>query len=114
MAQPTAKTIPNRYSTTPEKFAWTAGVTSAGQVITWMAGDILLAKNGHATDAKTFTITSNPKARRTASTITAFSLAAGEYAVLPRFGPQDDDTITAISESTDVKWARLSTHAQPA
>lgn len=114
MAAPTKKTIPSRYSILPVKFAFTAGVTSAGQVLAWMPGDILLTFNGHATDAKTFTITSNPKSKRAAYTITAFSLAAGEYAVLPRFGPQDDDTITAISESTDVKWAHLSTKAQPA
>jgi hypothetical protein len=113
VAQPTAKTIPHRFSIVPVKFAWTAGTTSA-TLVDWMAGDILLAKNGHATDAKTFTVISKPKSRRADNTITAFSLAAGEYAVLPRFGPQDDEVVSVVSESTDIKWARLSTQAQPA
>lgn len=113
MAQPTAKTIPSRFSILPVKFTWTAGTTGA-TLVDWMPGDIALFKNAHATDAKTFTVLSKPKAKRADYTITAFSLAAGEYAVCPRFGPQDEEVISVTCESTDIKMARLSTAAQPA
>lgn len=113
MAQPTAKTIPSRYSILPVKFAFTAGTTSA-TLMDWMPGDILIATNAHATDAKTLTVVNNPKNRRATYTITAFSLAAGEYCVLPRFPAQDDDTLSVTCQSTDIKLARLSTQPQPA
>lgn len=112
MPAPTAKTIPSRYSTTPEKFTWAAIGTSPID-ITWLPGDIALFKNDHATDAKTFTVVSNPKAKRASYTVAAFSLAAGEFAVCPRFGPQDNDTLNVVGSSTDIKMARLSTAPQP-
>lgn len=113
MAAPTAKTIPSRYSILPVKFAWAAVGTSPID-IDWLPGDILLVKNAHATDAKTFTVVSKPKSKRATYTITAFSLAAGEYAVCPRFGPQDEEVLSVVGESTDIKMARISTAAQPA
>lgn len=82
--------------------------------ITWLPGDILLVTNSHATVAKTFTIVSKPKTKRASYTITAFSLAAGEYAVCPRFGPQDEEVLSVVGESTDILMARLSTAPQPA
>lgn len=112
MAQPTAKTVPARSSATPTTFAWTAGTTSP-TLLDWMPGDILLAKNTHATLAKTVTVVSNPKSKRTATTIAAFSIAAGIYVVFPRFPSQDDDTLSVTCESTDIQLARLSTKAQP-
>lgn len=112
MAAPTAKTIPSRYSILPIKFAW-AAVGATPVDITWLPGDILLVTNSHATDAKTFTIVSKPKAKRATYTITAFSLAAGEYAVCPRFGPQDEEVLNVVGQSTDILMARLSTAPQP-
>jgi hypothetical protein len=79
-----------------------------------MAGDILIAFNSHATLAKTITIVSNPKSKRAAYNITAHSIAALAYKVLPRFPPQDDDTLSVTCESTDILLARLSTAPQPA
>lgn len=113
MAVPTAITIPTRNATLPVKFAW-AVIGTSPVTVDWMPGDIALFWNAHASLAKTFTVVSNPKAKRTSLTITAFSLAAGEFAVCPRFGSQDDDEITVTGETTDIKMARLSTHAQPA
>lgn len=112
MAAPTAKTIPTRHAVLPIKFAWAAIGTSPIN-IDWMPGDIALFTNTHATDPKTFTIVSNPKDSRSAVTIAAFSLAAGEFAVCPRFGDQDNSTLNVVGSSTDIKMARLSTHAQP-
>jgi len=112
VAQPTAKTIPTRNAEDPIKFAFTAGTVSP-TLIDWMPGDILLLTNTHATDAKTFTVISNPKSSRSTLTITAFSLAAGEFAVCPRFGDQDSDVVSVACQSVDIKIARLSTHAQP-
>lgn len=112
MAAPTAITIPTRNAVLPVKFTWAAIGTSPIDIV-WMPGDIALFWNAHASLAKTFTVVSNPKAKRTALTITAFSLAAGEFAVCPRFGSQDDDTLRVTGETTDIKMARLSTHAQP-
>ena len=112
MANPTAVTIPSRYSTTPATFAFTAA-TGSEQLLDWMPGDILLALNDHATDPKTITIVSNPKNRRTTYTISAHSLNAGTYRVLPRFPPQDDDTLSVTGSSTDIKFAQLSTAPQP-
>lgn len=114
MAQPTKKVIPNRYSVTPEKFAWTAGVTGGGQTTDWTAGDILLAHNTHGSNAYTVEMTSNPKYKRGTDVVAAFSLAAGEYCVLPRFPVQDDDApITVIVSNTAVEIARLGTKADP-
>lgn len=112
MAAPTAKTIPSRNSIVPTKFAWAAIGVSPIDIV-WLPGDIALFWNAHATDPKTFTIVSNPKSKRATDTITAFSLAAGEFAVCPRFGPQDADTLNVVGSSTDIKMARLSTAAQP-
>lgn len=112
MAQPTAVTIPSRYSTTPAAFAFTAGTTSA-TLVTWMPGDILIAFNSHASAAKTITVVSNPKNKRNNYTITAYSIPAQEYRVFPRFPPQDDDTLSVTCESVDINLARLSTAPQP-
>lgn len=113
MAAPTAKTIPSRLSIVPIKFTFAAVGTSPLD-IDWMGGDLLLVTNTHATDPKTFTIVSKPKAKRADYTITAFSLNAGEFAVCPRFGPQDEEVLSVVGSSTDIKMARLSTAPQPA
>lgn len=111
MAQPTAVTIPSRYSTTPATFTFTAG-TVTETLVDWMPGDILIARNDNVA-AKTITIVSKPKNRRANYTISAHSIAAGAYKVLPRFPPQDDDTLSVTCESTDIFLARLSTAPQP-
>ncbi len=113
MANPTPITIPSRFATAGIAFAFTAATGSA-QTIPWMPGGILLVLNSHATDAKTFTVVSNPKQSRSSVTITAESLAAGIYHVCPRFPSQDDDTLTITGETTDIKFAVLDTKAQPA
>jgi hypothetical protein len=112
MAQPTAVTIPYRYSDTPVAFMWTAG-TVTETLINWMPGDILLARNDNVA-AQTITIVSKPKSRRENMTIAAHSIAAGAHKVFPRFPPQDDDTLSVTCQSVDIKLARLSTKAQPA
>jgi len=112
MAQPTAVTIPSRYSVTPATFAFTAG-TVAATLMDWMPGDILIALNTNVA-AKTITIVSNPKNKRSVYNITAYSIAAGAYKVFPRFPPQDDDTLSVTCESVDILLARLSTAPQPA
>jgi len=111
MAQPTAVTIPSRYSTTVSAFTFTAG-TVAPTLIDWMPGDILIAHNENV-GAQTVTIISKPKNRREDTTITNHSIAAGAYKVFPRFPPQDDDQISVACQSTDIKLARLSTAPQP-
>jgi hypothetical protein len=111
MAQPTAVTIPSRYSTTPATFTFTAGTTSE-TLMAWMPGDILIATNENVA-AKTITIKSNPKNRRAEYDVTAYSIAAGAFVVFPRFPPQDDGVLSVTCESTDVKLARLSTAPQP-
>lgn len=113
MPAPTAKTIPTRKATAGVAFTWAAAPTTP-TAIDWMPGDVLLAWNTHETDAHTVTIVSNPKASRASTTITAESLAAGVFHVFPRFGPQDDDTLTVSASDAAMKFARLSTKAQPA
>lgn len=112
MAAPTAVTIPTRHASVPVKFTW-AAVGATPIDITWMPGDILLIWNSHASAAKTFTVVSKPKDSRSNLTITAFSLAAGEFATCPRFGDQDAGVLNVVGETTDIKMARISTHAQP-
>lgn len=112
MAQPTAVTIPSRFAVLPVAFTWTAG-TVLPTLIDWMPGDILLVRNDNVA-AQTITIISKPKSRRANTTITAHSIAAGAHKVLPRFPPQDEDTLSVACESVDIKIARLSTKAQPA
>lgn len=115
MAQPTKVVIPSRYSTTPLDFTWTAGVTGAGQATTWTAGDILMVWNTDGANAYTVEMVSHPKYKRGTDTIAAYTLAAGDFAVLPRFPVQDDDgPITVIVSNVAVKVARLGTKADPA
>lgn len=112
MAQPTAVTIPSRYSIVPVAFTWTAGTTSA-TLMDWLPGDILLAKNTHGSLAKTITIVSKPKNKRQDYTITSHSIAFGTYRIFPRFPPQDDEVLSVTCESADILLARLSTAPQP-
>jgi len=114
MAQPTKQVIPSRYSVTPIKFAFTAGVVSPGQVTTWAAGDILVAYNSDGAVAYDVQMVSNPTYKRGSDTVAAFELLAGEYCLLPRFPPQDSGTITIIVENVAVKIARVGTAADPA
>lgn len=112
MALPTAKTIPSRLATAGIAFAWTAAPTTP-TAMDWMPGDILLAWNTDGSNAYTVTVTSNPKATRDTTVITAESLAAGIFHVFPRFGAQDNDTLEVSASNAAVKFARLSTRAQP-
>lgn len=112
MAVPVAKTIPTRHAILPIKFAFAACTTSA-QDIAWMPGDIALFLNSDASNPYTVTVVSKPKDSRQDLTITAFSLAAGEYCVMPRFGSQDASVLSVVASNVAVKMARLSTKAQP-
>lgn len=112
MANPTPKTIPSRKATAGIAFAFTAA-TGAQQSLAWMPGGILLVLNDHATDAKTYSVTSNPKNSRDSVTISAESLSAGIYHVAPRFPAQDNDVLLVTGETTDIKFAVLDTRAQP-
>ena len=85
-----AQTLPGAYPTLP--------IAPGSRVLSFQAVDVglgnytplienktsILVKNGHATDAKTVTITSVVDALNRTGDITAYSLAAGEIA---RFGP---------------------------
>lgn len=114
MAQPTKQVIPTRYSVTPIKFTFTAGVTGGGQATDWTAGDILIAYNSSADTSYTVQMVSNPKYKRGSDTVAAFTLAAGEYCIFPRFPVQDDDgPITVIVSNVAVKLARIGTKADP-
>lgn len=112
MANPTPKTIPSRKATAGIAFAFTAA-TGTEQSIAWMPGGILLVLNDHATDAKTYSATSNPKNSRDSDSIVAESLAAGVYHVSKRFPAQDNDVLLVTGESSDIKFAVLDTRAQP-
>lgn len=112
MAQPTAVTIPSRYSILPVEFTWAACTTVTPTDVDWMPGDIGLLHNTNVA-AKTVTVVSKPKAKRADYSITAFSLGAGKYYVLPRFGPQDEEVLSVVAEHADVLMARLSTAPQP-
>ena len=85
-----AQTLPGAYPTLP--------ITPGSRVLAFQAVDTglgnytplienktsILVKNGHATDAKTVTITSVADALGRTGDVPAYSLAAGEIA---RFGP---------------------------
>lgn len=113
MAIPTPVTIPHRFAEAGVAFTFAAAPTSP-TAIDWMPGDILIAFNSSADTAYTITIVSNPKSRRASTTITTESIAFGAYRVYPRFPPQDDDEITISASNAAVKFAVLSTKAQPA
>lgn len=112
MALPTAVTIPNRYATASVAFTFTAAPTSP-TAMPWLPGDIFLAYNSSADTGYTVTVVSNAKNTRSTVTINAESIAFGVYRVYPRFGPQDEDTLTVSASNAAVKFARLSTRAQP-
>ena len=112
MAVPSAVTIPHRFAEAGVAFTFAAAPTSP-TAIDWMPGDILLAYNSSADTGYTITIVSNPKSRRDSMTITTESIAFGVFRVYPRFPPQDDDELTISASNAAVKFARLSTKAQP-
>jgi len=112
MAVPTAVTIPSRNATAGVAFTFAAAPTTP-TAITWLPGDILIAYNSSSDTAYTITITSKPKSKRTNTVITAESIAFGAYRAFPRFPPQDDDTLEISASNAAVKFARLSTAAQP-
>lgn len=113
MAIPTAVTIPSRWATAGVAVTFAAAPTTP-TAIDWMPGDILIAYNSSADTGYTITITSKPKSRRSNTVITAESIAFGVYRIFPRFPPQDDDTLEVSASNADVKFARISTKAQPA
>lgn len=113
MALPTKVTIPNRYSTTPLDFTWTAAPTTETAMV-WTPGDIFLAWNTSADTAYTVTVTSNPKYKRGTDVITAFSMAFGDFTVFPRFPGQDDETLLVHASNAAVKFARIGTRSDPA
>lgn len=113
MAQPTAVTIPSRFATASAAFAFAAPAGTTAVEFDWMPGDILLAYNSSSDTGYTVTITSKPKSRRDNTVITTEAIAFGTYRVYPRFPPQDDDTLEVTASNVAVKFARLSTKAQP-
>lgn len=113
MAEPTAVTIPHRYAEASAAFLFAVAPTSP-TAFDWMPGDILIAYNSSTDTPYTVTITSNPKARRASMAITTETIAFGAYRVFPRFPPQDDDTLMVNASNAAVKFARISTKAQPA
>ena len=75
---------------------------------------LILVQNTHATDAKTFTITSVVDAYNRTGDITAYSLAAGDIALLGPFktegwshGSGADGGVWINGESADVKIANI-------
>lgn len=112
MTNPTPVTIPTRNVDAGVAFAFQAATGSA-QTIPWMPGGILLVKNGHATDPKTYSVTSNPLASRDTVTLASESVAAGAYHVAPRWPTQDADTLSITGETTDIEFAVLDTRPQP-
>lgn len=113
MAEPTAITIPSRFATAGVAYTYAVAPTTATP-FDWMPGDILLAYNSSTDTPYTVTVTSKPKSRRANVVITAQAIAFGVYQVYPRFPPQDDDTLDVHASNAAVKFARLSTKAQPA
>ena len=69
---------------------------------------LVIIKNGHATLAKTFTLTSKADERNRTGDVTTYSLGAGEYALF-RFKKagwmQSDGKIYMEAESSDIKYA---------
>lgn len=112
MALPTKTVIPSRYATAGIAFTWTAAPTSP-TAMPWTPGDMLEAWNTDGSNAYTVTIVSNPKNSRSAVTITAESLAAGIFHQFPRFGAQDNDTLTVSASNAAVKFRRTGTKADP-
>ena len=113
MANPTPKTIPSRLATAGIAFAFTAATGSA-QLIPWQRGGILIARNVSVDTARTVTIVSNATRSRDPLTITAESIAFGAFHVFPRFSEQDDGTLSITGSTSDIEFAVLDTHAQPA
>jgi hypothetical protein len=73
--------------------------------------EVLLVRNIHATTAQTFTINSQPDPYGRTQDVTAYSLAAGEFAAflfndLIGFR-QADGNVYAVGSTTDIKFAVL-------
>ena len=61
-------------------FAFTAADEANGNAFACTGRELLLVRNSHATDAATLTISSAPDPYGRTKDITAYSLAAGEFA----------------------------------
>jgi len=86
------------------------GVAADGISFLNVGREILLARNIHATNAATVTISSVAYLGRTGD-ITAYSLAAGDFAAFGPFDPtgwnQSGGLVYAVGSATDIKFAVL-------
>lgn len=112
MAVPTAVTIPSRLAAAGVAFTFAAAPTSETE-FDWMPGDILIAQNTSADTPYTITITSNPTISREDTVITAESIAFGAFRMFPRFSAQEGGKLKVHASNAAVKFARISTRAQP-
>jgi hypothetical protein len=103
MANPTAVAIPSRLATAGAAFTFVAA-TASQQSLTWKGGYILIAFNTGA-GARTLTVVNNPKNSRSTNTITAESVAAGAYHVMPRFPAQDNDVLLVTGSHAEMTLA---------
>lgn len=106
-------TGPEAYPSAATEFLWTAS-TPAGDDVVLTGNDILLIWNSHGANPYTVTVTSQPDIYNRTGHITAYSLAAGEFAVfgpIPLHGWADGNRkLNLASENAAIKYAVITLH----
>lgn len=113
MAALTKVTGPGPYATSPVEFTFAAS-TPAGDTIALTGREVLLVQNSGA-GARTFTVTSQVDPFGRTGHITAYSLGAGEFAIvgpIPTLGWADSaGLLNLASEHAEIKYAVITLHA---
>ena len=81
----TKTTAPGAYPTAGTTLTWNDADAANGNTFPMTGRDLVLVRNGHATTAKTYTVTSAADAQGRSKNITAESVAAGVVRVLGPF-----------------------------
>jgi hypothetical protein len=101
---------PGCYAAAGIKLVWTVADATDKNEFVMSGNELLLAQNGHATDAKTVTLSSSANARGRTKDIAAESILAGDTHI---FGPftnkdgwvQTGGVLHCEAESDDISFA---------
>ncbi len=109
----TKSVAPGTYPTAGVLVTFTAADVSNGNRFVFLGGEIIVARNTHATDAQTVTLTSAQNTRGRTKDITAQSFLAGAYLVAGPFRrkegwAQADGSFYLAASDASVEFAIIS------
>jgi len=109
----TKTTAPGSYPTAGVTVSFQDAAPASDEHFIMEGNDLLIARNTHATDPFTVTITSQPSSRNRSRDITAESLAAGAYKIYGPFTDRDgwsaDGYLQCEASDASIEFAVIKT-----